>query len=122
MDLDDAIPGIGPTTSATLICNLPELGFLSQKKIAMLAGLSPLNRDSGKFKGRRKIWGGRASVRSDLYMGTLAATRYNPTIQAFYQRLNVGGKCHKVAITACMRKLLIIVNAMLRDQTLWQQN
>jgi transposase len=115
-----SVPGIGPITSASLICNLPELGLLSPKKIAMLAGLAPLNCDSGKFKGRRRIWGGRASVRSGLYMATLAATRYNPAINAFYQRLTAAGKCH--TITACMRKLLIIVNAMLRDQTLWQQN
>ncbi|MBW2251741.1 MAG: IS110 family transposase [Deltaproteobacteria bacterium] len=117
-----SVPGIGPITSASLICDLPELGLLSRKKIAMLAGLAPANYDSGKFKGRRRIWGGRASVRSGLYMATLAATRYNPTIKAFYQRLTAAGKCHKVAITACMRKLLLIVNAMLRDQTLWQQN
>ena len=117
-----SVPGIGPITSASLICDLPELGVLSPKKIAMLAGLAPLNCDSGKFKGRRRIWGGRASVRSGLYMATLAATRCNPAIKGFYQRLTAAGKCHKVAITACMRKLLIIVNAMLRDQTLWQQN
>jgi transposase len=121
-DILQSVPGIGPITSATLICDLPELGLLSRKKIAMLAGLAPLNCDSGKFKGRRRIWGGRGSVRSGLYMATLAATRYNPAIKAFYQRLTAAGKCHKVAITACMRKLLIIVNAMIRDQTLWQQN
>jgi transposase len=117
-----SVPGIGPVTSATLICDLPELGVLNPKKIAMLAGLAPLNCDSGKFKGRRRIWGGRASVRSGLYMATLAAIRCNPAIKGFYQRLIAAGKCHKVAATACMRKLLIIVNAMLRDQTLWQQN
>lgn len=117
-----SVPGIGPITSASLICDLSELGVLGPKKIAMLAGLAPLNCDSGKFKGRRRIWGGRASVRSGLYMATLAATRCNPAIKEFYQRLTAAGKCHKVAITACMRKLLIIVNAMLRDQTLWQQN
>jgi transposase len=117
-----SVPGIGPVTSATLICDLPELGVLSPKKIAMLAGLAPLNCDSGKFKGRRRIWGGRGSVRSILYMATLAAIRCNPAIKGFYQRLIAAGKCHKVAATACMRKLLIIVNAMLRDQTLWQQN
>jgi transposase len=121
-DILQSVPGIGPITSASLICDLPELGVLSPKKIAMLAGLAPLNCDSGKFKGRRRIWGGRASVRSGLYMATLAATRCNPAIKGFYQRLTAAGKCHKVAITACMRKLLIIVNAMLRDQTLWQQN
>jgi transposase len=117
-----SVPGIGPTTSAILICDLPELGVLSSKKIAMLAGLAPLNCDSGKYKGRRRIWGGRAAVRSGLYMATLAAIRCNPAIKGFYQRLIAAGKCHKVAATACMRKLLIIVNAMLRDQTLWQQN
>ena len=121
-DILRSVPGIGPITSAILICDLPELGVLSPKKIAMLAGLAPLNCDSGKFKGRRRIWGGRAAVRSSLYMATLAATRCNPAIKGFYQRLTAAGKCHKVAITACMRKLLIIVNAMLRDQTLWQQN
>jgi transposase len=121
-DILQSVPGIGPITSATLICDLPELGVLSPKKIAMLAGLAPLNCDSGKFKGRRRIWGGRGSVRSILYMATLAAIRCNPAIKGFYQRLIAAGKCHKVAATACMRKLLIIANAMLRDQTLWQQN
>jgi transposase len=121
-DILQSIPGIGPITSASLICDLPELGGLSSKKIAMLAGLAPLNCDSGKFKGRRKIWGGRASVRSGLYMATLAAIRCNPAIKGFYQRLIAAGKCHKVATTACMRKLLIIANAMLRDQALWQHN
>jgi transposase len=121
-DILRSVPGIGPVTSATLICDLPELGVLSRKKIAMLAGLAPLNYDSGKFKGRRRIWGGRAAVRSGLYMATMAAIRCNPAIKGFYQRLIDAGKCHKVAATACMRKLLIITNAMLRDQTLWQQN
>jgi transposase len=121
-DILQSIPGIGPITSASLICDLPELGGLSSKKIAMLVGLAPLNCDSGKFKGRRKIWGGRASVRSGLYMATLAAIRCNPAIKGFYQRLIAAGKCHKVATTACMHKLLIIANAMLRDQALWQRN
>jgi len=121
-DILQSVPGIGPVTSASLICDLPELGVLSPKKIAMLAGLAPLNCDSGKYKGRRRIWGGRGSVRSGLYMATMAAIRCNPAIKGFYQRLIAAGKCHKVAATACMRKLLIIVNAMLRDQTLWQQN
>jgi len=121
-DILQSVAGIGPITSASLICDLPESGILSPKKIAMLAGLAPLNCDSGKFKGRRRIWGGRGSVRSILYMATLAAIRCNPAIKGFYQRLIAAGKCHKVAATACMRKLLIIVNAMLRDQTLWQQN
>jgi transposase len=121
-DILQSVPGIGPVTSASLICDLPELGVLSPKKIAMLAGLAPLNCDSGKYRGRRRIWGGRAYVRSGLYMATMAAIRCNPAIKGFYQRLIAAGKCHKVAATACMRKLLIIVNAMLRDQTLWQQN
>ena len=121
-DILQSVPGIGPVTSASLICELPELGVLSPKKIAMLAGLAPLNCDSGKYKGRRRIWGGRAAVRSGLYMATLAAIRCNPAIKGFYQRLIAAGKCHKVAATACMRKLLIIANAMLRDQTLWQKN
>lgn len=121
-DILQSVPGIGPVTSARLICDLPELGVLSPKKIAMLVGLAPLNCDSGKYKGRRRIWGGRAAVRSGLYMATMAAIRCNPAIKGFYQRLIAAGKCHKVAATACMRKLLIIVNAMLRDQTLWQQN
>jgi transposase len=121
-DILQSVPGIGPVTSASLICELPELGVLSPKKIAMLAGLAPLNCDSGRFKGRRRIWGGRASVRSGLYMATMAAIRCNPAIKGFYQRLTAAGKCHKVAATACMRKLLIIANAMLRDQELWQQN
>ena len=121
-DILQSVPGIGPVTSASLICDLPELGDLGPKKIAMLAGLAPLNCDSGKFKGRRRIWGGRASVRSVLYMATMAAIRCNPTINGFYQRLTAAGKCHKVAATACMRKLLLIANAMLRDKTLWQQN
>jgi len=121
-DILQSVPGIGPVTSASLICNLPELGVLSPKKIAMLTGLAPLNCDSGKFKGRRRIWGGRASVRSGLYMATMAAIRCNPAIKEFYQRLTAAGKCHKVAITACMHKLLIVTNAMLRDQKRWQQN
>ena len=112
-------PGIGPTTSATLICNVPELGTLNRKKIAALIGLAPLNRDSGRFRGRRMIWGGRAHVRAALYMGTLSAIQFNPVIHQFYRRLRDAGKCHKVAITACMRKLLIILNAMLRDQQCW---
>ncbi len=121
-DILQSVPGIGPVTSARLICDLPELGVLSSKKIAMLVGLAPLNCDSGKYKGRRRIWGGRAAVRSGLYMATMAAIRCNPAIKEFYRRLIAAGKCHKVAATACMRKLLVIVNAMLRDQTLWQQN
>ena len=92
-DILQSVPGIGPVTSASLICDLPELGVLSRKKIAMLAGLAPLNCDSGKYNGRRRIWGGRASVRSGLYMATMAAIRCNPAIKVFYQRLTAAGKC-----------------------------
>ena len=112
-------PGVGPTTSATLICNVPELGTLDRKKIASLIGLAPMNRDSGRLRGRRMIWGGRAHVRAALYMSTLSAVQFNPVIHQFYCRLRNAGKCHKVAMTACMRKLLTILNAMIRDQHCW---
>ena len=98
----------------------PELGQLNRKKIACLIGVAPLNRDSGQFKGRRMIWGGRAQVRAVLYMSTLSAIRFNPIIRKFYQRLREAGKCFKVAMVACMRKLLIILNAMVRNQTKWR--
>ena len=114
------IPGIGPATSMTLIGELPELGSLNPKQIAALVGLAPFNRDSGFFKGKRIIWGGRADVRKSLYMAALSAARWNPVIQTFYHRLrNELGKPFKVAITACMRKLLVIMNAMIRDQSDW---
>lgn len=113
-------PGVGPTTAATLISGVPELGTMDRKKIACLVGLAPLNRDSGRFRGRRMIWGGRAHVRSSLYMSTLSAIQFNPIIRQFYNRLRDAGKCNKVAMTACMRKLLTILNAMVRDQRSWQ--
>ena len=112
--------GVGPATSSTLISCVPELGQLNRKKIACLIGVAPLNRDSGRFKGRRMIWGGRAQVRAVLYMSTLSAIRFNPIIRQFYQRLKEAGKCFKVAMVACMRKLLIILNAMVRNQTKWR--
>ncbi len=115
-----SVKGIGDVTARALIAELPELGMLGSKQIASLAGLAPFNRDSGKFKGLRTIWGGRASVRCALYMATLVATRHNPTISAFYQRLLVVGKKKKVALTACMHKLLIIVNAMIKNKTCWR--
>jgi transposase len=115
-----SIPGVGPTTSATLISGVPELGTMDRKKIACLVGLAPLNRDSGRYRGRRMIWGGRAHVRSVLYMSTLSAIQFNPIIRQFYNRLIEAGKCNKVAMTACMRKLLTILNAMVRDQRSWQ--
>jgi transposase len=112
--------GVGPATSSTLISCVPELGQLNGKKIACLIGVAPLNRDSGRFKGRRMIWGGRAQVRAVLYMSTLSAIRFNPIIRQFYQRLKEAGKCFKVAMVACMRKLLVILNAMVRNQTKWR--
>ena len=114
-----SIPGIGPVASATLLAELPELGTLSRRQIAALVGVAPFNRDSGTWRGRRGIWGGRASVRAALYMATLAATRANPPIRAFYQRLVAAGKRPKVALTACMRKLLVRCNALCKQQTLW---
>jgi transposase len=113
-------PGIGPQVSRTLLVNLPELGQCSRQQIAALVGVAPLNRDSGKLRGRRSIWGGRPEVRASLYMATLSATRFNPAIREHYQRLLKAGKCKKLALTACMRKLLTILNAMVRDNKTWQ--
>ena len=121
-DLLKTVPGVGPVTTSTLLALLPELGTLTNKQVAALAGLAPFNRDSGTIRGRRCIWGGRASVRNVLYMATLAATRFNPTIRAFYQHLCKLGKLRKVALVAAMRKLLTILNAMVRDQTPWRSN
>lgn len=120
-ELYRSAPGVGPVLSATLLADLPELGTVSHKQIAALVGLAPLNRDSGKTRGKRVIWGGRASVRAALYMGTLVATRRNPTIRAFYERLLAMHKPKKLALTACMHKLLTILNAMARQQTPWSQ-
>jgi transposase len=114
-----SITGIGPTVSATLLGALPELGRLSSRQITALVGLAPLARDSGTLRGTRTIWGGRAHVRQVLYMAALAATRSNPAIAAFYQRLIARGKAPKVALTACMRKLLVLCNALLRDGVAW---
>lgn len=113
-------PGVGPVLSSNMIAKLPELGTLNRKEIAALVGVAPFNRDSGKWRGRRSIWGGRGDVRAALYMGTLTAIRWNPIIKAFYMRLVAAGKEHKVAMTACMRKLLIILNAMVKNGTPWQ--
>jgi len=114
-----SVPGVGPIVTATLLAGLPELGTLDRKRIATLVGVAPLARDSGRQQGSRRIWGGRAPVRAVLYMATLTAIRTNPVIRAFYQRLLAAGKKRKVALTACMRKLLLILNAMLRDGTAW---
>lgn len=111
--------GIGPVNACTLLARLPELGKLNRKKIASLAGLAPINRDSGKYRGRRMIFGGRADVRAALYMAALTAIRHNPAIKAFYERLIHAGKLPKVALTACMHKVLIILNAMVRTNTPW---
>lgn len=114
-DLLKKVKGIGAVTACGLIADLPELGRLNRKKIAALVGLAPFNRDSGIYRGKRAIWGGRSHVRSSLYMATLSAIRYNPVIKTFYDRLTGAGKLPKVAITACMRKLLVILNAIVRD-------
>ena len=113
-------PGVGPVLSRTLISQLPELGDLNRKEVAALVGVAPFNRDSGTWRGRRTIWGGRATVRAVLYMSTLVATRYNPVIREFYDRLLVSGKVKKVALIACMRKLLTILKAMIKHQQQWQ--
>ena len=112
--------GIGEITASTLLAHLPELGRLPRKKIACLVGIVPFNRDSGTWRGRRSIWGGRAEVRSVLYMATLSAIRHDPKLRAFYQRLCQAGKAKKVAIVACMRKYLTMLNAMLRDKQEWR--
>jgi transposase len=119
-DLLRSAKGIGPNVSRTLLAALPELGQLNRKEIAKLVGVAPLARDSGKFRGRRQIWGGRKEVRASLYMATLTAVRCNPPIQAYYQHLLARGKPKKVALTACMRKLLITLNAMVRSGQPWQ--
>ena len=115
-----SVPGIGDVTAYTLIADLPELGRLNRRKIAALVGVAPLNRDSGARRGRRLIAGGRPTVRRVLYMATLTAVRFNPVIAHFYQRLTTAGRPIKLALTAAMRKLLTILNAMLRDQCPWQ--
>jgi transposase len=119
-DLLQSAPGIGPVCARTLVLELPELGTLTRQQIAALVGVAPLNCASGTLRGRRTIWGGRAHVRTVLYMGTLVATRYNPRITTFYERLLAAGKVKKVALTACMHKLLTILNAMLKHRTPWQ--
>jgi transposase len=119
-DLLQSVPGVGPVLATTLIAELPELGRLDRKQIATLVGVAPLNCESGILRGRRIIWGGRAQVRAALWMGTLVATRHNPVIRSFYARLLAAGKAKKLALTACMHKLLTILNALLRHRTRWQ--
>ncbi|MYB21349.1 MAG: IS110 family transposase [Chloroflexi bacterium] len=115
-----SVPGVGEQLSLTLLAHLPELGNLDRRQIAALVGVAPFNRDSGALRGRRTIWGGRARVRGALYMGTLVATRFNPVIRDFYQRLLAAGKPKKLALTACMRKLLVILNAIVKHQSPWR--
>lgn len=119
-DLLKSVPGVGSATACMLIADLPELGHLDRKKIAALVGVAPLNRDSGMMRGRRTTWGGRHKVRASLYMAALVASRYNPRLAVFYQRLLQAGKPKKLALTAVMRKLLVILNAIMRDRKPWQ--
>ena len=119
-DLLMSVKGVGPAVSAALIAHLPELGSLTHKKIATLVGVAPFNRDSGKSHGKRTIRAGRSTIRSALYMAALVATRYNPAIRTFYGRLRTAGKPPKVALTACLHKLLIVLNAIVRDNVTWR--
>jgi transposase len=121
-ELLQSMPGVGPVLSRTLVAEVPELGMVNRKEIAALIGVAPFNYDSGALRGKRAVWGGRAHVRAVLYMSTLAAVRHNPVLKAFYERLRAVGKAPKVALTACMRKLLTMLNAMLKHQTPWQEN
>lgn len=120
-DLIQSVPGIGPNIANMIMACLPEVGTLNRREIAALVGVAPLNRDSGKTKGKRFCWGGRSDVRAALYMAALVASRHNPVIMAIYQRLRANGKKPKIALVACMRKLLVILNAMARDQNPWRQ-
>ena len=114
-----SIPGIGPVAAATLLAEVPELGACSRQAVAALVGVAPFNRDSGAWRGPRRVWGGRGQIRAVLYMATVAAIRANPRLRACYQRLHAAGKPPKVALTACMRKLLVICNALCQHQTMW---
>ena len=118
-DLLRSVPGIGPVVTVTLLADLPELGVLGRKQIGALVGVAPLNRDSGILRGKRSVWGGRSTVRAALYMAALVGTRHNPVLHALYIRLLAAGKTKKVALTACMHKLLTIVNALLKHRTRW---
>lgn len=118
-DLLRSVPGVGQVTALTLLATLPELGHLSRHQVAALVGVAPLNRDSGTMRGKRMVWGGRAPVRAVLYMAALVGLKHNPVLRLFYDRLRAGGKPFKVAATACMRKLLTILNAMLKHNRRW---
>ena len=118
-DILRSVPGVGEQLSLALLSQLPELGTLNRREVAALVGVAPFNRDSGTLRGKRQIWGGRARLRAVLYMGAMVASRFNPVIRDFYQRLLAAGKPKKVALTACMRKLLVILNAMLKSHSHW---
>ena len=121
-ELLQSVPGVGQVTSATILAMLPELGTLNRQKIAALVGVAPVNKDSGRRQKKRRVFGGRANVRSVLYMAALSASKHNPKIKAFYNHLIEMGKEKKVALTACMRKLLVILNAMLRANQPFEVN
>ena len=116
------MPGIGPINSRLLLACLPELGRLNRQKISALVGAAPFNRDSGQFKGKRRIWGGRANIRNALFMPATTARQHNPVIRAFYERLIARGKPYKVAIVACIRKMIVILNTMVKNNTKWEVN
>ena len=118
-DILRSVPGVGEQLSLALLSQLPELGTLNRRQVAALVGVAPFNRDSGTLRGKRQIWGGRARLRAVLYMGAMSASRFNPVIRDFYQRLLTPGKLNKMALTACMRKLLVILNAMLKSRSHW---
>jgi transposase len=120
-ELIDSVPGVGPITAHTLVAALPELGSLNRQQIAALVGVAPFNRDSGTLQGKRSCWGGRADVRRALYMATFAATRWNPIIRSLYRRLIAKGKLFKVAMIACVRKMVVILNAIVKANTPWRQ-
>ena len=119
VELLRGVPGIGPVVTATVIARLPELGIVNGKEVASLVGVAPFNRDSGTLRGKRTVWGGRGALRTALYMATLVAVRHNPVLRDFYQRLCAAGKPKKVALTACLRKLLVILNSMLKHRRPW---
>ena len=119
-DLLRTVPGVGEQLSLTLLAYLPELGTLDRRQVAALVGVAPFNRDSGTLRGKRTVWGGRARIRAVLYMGALVASQYNPVIRDFYRRLLAAGKPKKLALTACMRKLLVILNSMLKHRSPWR--
>ena len=121
-DLLRSVPGVEEQLSLTLLAYLPVLGTLDRKQVATLVGVAPINRDSGTMRGQRSVWGGRARVRGVLYMGSLVASRRNPVIREFYQRLLAAGKSKKVALTVCMRKLLVILNGMVKSGQHWNPN